>query len=103
MLTAFLGAASGSIALQFIDPDFLSFVIPLVLIVIAMYFLFAGKLLEAGTRARVSPAVFRNTVAPAIGLYDGMFGPGAGSFFALAGVALQGRTLLDATAIAKTD
>jgi uncharacterized protein len=102
MLTAFLGAAGGSIALQFIDPGFLSFVIPLVLILIAVYFLFAGKLLEAGTRARVSPSLYRNVVAPAIGLYDGMFGPGAGSFFALAGVALQGRTLLDATAIAKT-
>jgi uncharacterized protein len=102
MLTAFLGAASGSIVLQFIDPGFLSFVIPLVLIVIAVYFLFAGRLLEAGTRARISPLTYRNAVAPAIGLYDGMFGPGAGSFFALSGVALQGRTLLDATAIAKT-
>ncbi len=102
MFTAFLGAASGSIALQFIDPGFLSFVIPLVLIVIAVYFLFAGKLLEAGTKARISTALYRNVVAPVIGLYDGMFGPGAGSFFALSGVALQGRTLLDATAIAKT-
>jgi uncharacterized membrane protein YfcA len=102
MLTAFVGAASGSIALQFIDPGFLSFVIPLVLIVIAVYFLFAGKLLEAGTKARISAALYRNVVAPVIGLYDGMFGPGAGSFFALSGVALQGRTLLDATAIAKT-
>lgn len=102
MFTAFLGAASGSIALQFIDPGFLSFVIPLVLIVIAVYFLFAGKMLEAGTKARISTALYRNVVAPVIGLYDGMFGPGAGSFFALSGVALQGRTLLDATAIAKT-
>jgi uncharacterized membrane protein YfcA len=102
MLTAFLGAASGSIALQFIDPGFLSFVIPLVLIFIAVYFLFAGRLLEAGTKARISAPLYRNVVAPAIGLYDGMFGPGAGSFFALSGVALQGRSLLDATAIAKT-
>jgi uncharacterized protein len=102
MLTAFVGATSGSIVVQFIDPGFLSFVIPLVLIAIAVYFLFAGKLLEAGTKARISPTLYRNLVAPAIGLYDGMFGPGAGSFFALSGVALQGRTLLDATAIAKT-
>jgi uncharacterized membrane protein YfcA len=102
MFTAFLGAASGSIVVQFIDPGFLSLVIPLVLIVTAVYFLFAGKLLEAGTRARMSPSLYRTVVAPAIGLYDGMFGPGAGSFFALSGVALQGKTLLDATAIAKT-
>lgn len=31
-----------------------------------------------------------------------MFGPGTGSFFALAGVSLRGQGLIDATAIAKT-
>jgi uncharacterized membrane protein YfcA len=102
MLTAFIGAASGSLALQFIDPSFLGFVIPIVLVVIGIYFLFAGKLLKAGTAARMSMPMYRNTVVPLIGWYDGMFGPGAGSFFALSGVALQGRNLLEATAVAKT-
>lgn len=102
MLAAFVGAAAGSTTVQFIDPDFLSFVIPLVLLVIGTYFLFAGKLLETRTHALVGARPYRNIVVPAIGWYDGMFGPGTGSFFALSGVALQGRTLLDATAIAKT-
>lgn len=102
MLTAFIGAASGSFVVQFVDPGFLRFVIPVVLVVIGVYFLFAGKLLEAGTKARVSPEQYRNAVVPLIGCYDGMFGPGTGSFFALSGVALQGRNLLDATAVAKT-
>lgn len=102
MLTAFAGAATGSIAVQFIDPGFLRFVIPIVLVFIGIYFLFAGKLLETHTQARVSEATYRNAIVPAIGGYDGMFGPGTGSFFALSGVALQGRSLLDATAIAKT-
>lgn len=102
MLAAFSGAASGSIVVQFIDPGFLAFVIPVVLIGIGIYFLFAGKLLETRTQARVGTRTYRNAVVPAIGAYDGMFGPGTGSFFALAGVALQGRTLLDATATAKT-
>jgi uncharacterized membrane protein YfcA len=31
-----------------------------------------------------------------------MFGPGTGSFFALAGVSLRGHGLIDATAVAKT-
>jgi uncharacterized membrane protein YfcA len=102
MLTAFGGAASGSIVVQFIDTGFLRFVIPLVLVFIGIYFLFAGKLLETHTHARMREPLYRNVVVPAIGGYDGMFGPGTGSFFALSGVALQGRTLLDATAIAKT-
>lgn len=102
MLTAFAGAATGSIVVQFIDTGFLRFVIPLVLVFIGIYFLFAGKLLETHTHARVREPVYRNMVVPAIGGYDGMFGPGTGSFFALSGVALQGRTLLEATAVAKT-
>ncbi|MDY6983614.1 MAG: TSUP family transporter, partial [Pseudomonadota bacterium] len=84
------------------DTGFLRFVIPLVLVFIGIYFLFAGKLLETHTHARTSEPVYRNIVVPAIGGYDGMFGPGTGSFFALSGVALQGRTLLEATAVAKT-
>lgn len=102
MLTAFIGAASGSLVVQFIEPGFLRFVIPLVLVVIGVYFLFAGKLLEAGRKAQVSASTYRNVIVPSIGCYDGMFGPGTGSFFALSGVALQGRDLLDATAVAKT-
>lgn len=102
MLTAFVGAASGSLVVQLIDPGFLRFVIPVVLVFISVYFLFAGKLLEAGTKARMSPTLYRNAIVPLIGGYDGVFGPGTGSFFALSGVALQGRNLLDATAVAKT-
>jgi uncharacterized membrane protein YfcA len=102
MLTAFIGAASGSLVLQFVDPSFLGFLIPVVLVVIGIYFLFAGKLLETNTNATMSVPLYRNAVVPLIGCYDGMFGPGTGSFFALSGVALQGRNLLDATAIAKT-
>ena len=41
-------------------------------------------------------------MVPAIGWYDGMFGPGTGSFFALAGVALRGQGMVDSTATAKT-
>jgi len=40
-------------------------------------------------------------VVPGIGFYDGMFGPGAGSFFSMAGVALRGQNLVTATAHAK--
>ena len=102
MLTAFAGAAGGSIAVQFIDTAVLGFVIPTVLVIIGVYFLFAGRLLNNPVEARMSLTWYRGLVIPAIGGYDGMFGPGTGSFFSLAGVALQGKKLLEATAIAKT-
>jgi len=40
-------------------------------------------------------------VLPVIGCYDGMFGPGTGSFFALSGVSCRGQDLLTSTAQAK--
>jgi uncharacterized membrane protein YfcA len=102
MLAAFLGAAAGSIAVQFLNTANLSFIIPLVLIVIAVYFLFSGRLLNTVTPARINSSTYRWAVIPLIGSYDGLFGPGTGSFFALSGVALQGKNLIEATAVAKT-
>lgn len=102
MLTAFAGAACGSMLVQGLDTARLDLVIPVVLAVIAGYFLGSGRLLEQVHPVRLSAALYRNTVVPLIGLYDGMFGPGTGSFYSLAGVALQGQKLLAATAVAKT-
>lgn len=102
MLAAFLGAAAGSWLVQRLDTDKLDLVIPVVLLVIALYFLFSGKLLEQVQPQRLSPTLYRNVVVPLIGWYDGMFGPGTGSFYSLAGVALRGQALLQATATAKT-
>jgi uncharacterized membrane protein YfcA len=102
MLTAFIGAAAGSALVQRLDTSRLDLVIPVVLLVIAVYFLCSGKLLEKVHPVRLSPVLFRRSVVPVIGLYDGMFGPGTGSFYSLAGVALQGQKLLQATAVAKT-
>lgn len=102
MLSAFVGATAGTLSIQFINPAMLGLVIPAVLVLIAFYFLFAGRLIGVSTLPRVSNPVYRYLVVPVIGWYDGMFGPGTGSFFAFSGTALQGRNLIDATAIAKT-
>jgi uncharacterized membrane protein YfcA len=101
MLTACIGSALGTCVLQFINADVLNFIIPCVLLFIALYFLISPQP-EKGGEQRVSASLYRNVIVPVIGWYDGMFGPGAGSFFALAGVSLQGRNLLDSTAVAKT-
>jgi uncharacterized membrane protein YfcA len=102
MLTAFIGSACGSLAVQAMDTAFLEFMIPLVLIAVAAYFLLSGSMLKHQGAFTVPAPVFQNAVVPAIGLYDGVLGPGAGSFFSLAGVALRGQPLLQATATAKT-
>lgn len=102
MLAALLGSAVASVLVQCFDTMFLEFLIPVVVAGIGLYFLCAGQVLETVKPARIGEQRFRWGICPAIGAYDGMFGPGTGSFFALAGVSLQGKPLVAATAQAKT-
>ncbi len=102
MLTAFIGATIGTLLVQLLNTQYLSFIIPIVLTVIAAYFLFSPKVEEDLENPKLSKRKYQYLVVPAIGCYDGMFGPGTGSFFIVAGVALRGKGLLDSTAIAKS-
>ena len=101
MFTAFIGSALGAIAVQFINTEVLSFVIPVVLLFIAIYFLISPQPLESVGKPFLSYRQYKNIVIPTIGVYDGMFGPGTGSFFALAGVSCQGHGLISSTVVAK--
>ena len=102
MLFAFIGSALGSIAVQFINVEILSFIIPAVLLLIAVYFSISPMPNNKESKARLSEKKYKYTVLPIIGWYDGMFGPGTGSFFSLAGVSLRGQDLINSTAIAKS-
>lgn len=101
MLSAFIGASLGAIVVQFINTEVLSFVIPIVLLFIAVYFLISPKPKENEGSPTLSYRKYKNLVVPVIGGYDGMFGPGTGSFFALAGVSCRGHDLISSTAVAK--
>jgi uncharacterized membrane protein YfcA len=101
MLTAFIGAATGAFAVQFVNTELLSFVIPIVLLFIAIYFLIVPAPEDLENSPRLSYQKYKNLVVPSIGGYDGMFGPGTGSFFALAGVSCRGHGLISSTAMAK--
>jgi uncharacterized membrane protein YfcA len=96
---AFLGAFIGAVCVQFIDTALLSFIIPSVLLIIALYFLISPT--PSRQHPQLPHGTYRKWVVPVIGYYDGMFGPGTGSFFALSGVLCRGLDLISATAIAK--
>lgn len=100
-LATLLGAALGSYGLRWIDPHVLQRFIPILLIAIALYFAFGPKAADADSKARLSPLAFALGIAAPIGFYDGMFGPGTGSFFAVGLVAMAGHGLLKATATTK--
>ena len=102
MLMAFVGSAIGTICVQFIDVKLLNFVIPIVLLLIGVYFLFMPKASNIESKAKISEKTYQYTAVPFIGFYDGMFGPGTGSFLSLSAIALRGIELIKATAMAKT-
>ena len=101
MLFSFVGSALGAITIQFIDTTTLSFAIPFVLLFIAIYFIISPPPRHIETKPRMPKKIYQASVVPLIGCYDGMFGPGTGSFFSLAGVSLRGHSLVNATAFAK--
>ncbi len=104
-VAAFAGGFLGALTVRIAQAGALDLVIPVVLAGIALYFLFAPTAAQmdgqVGGEARLGRAAYVRFVVPAIGFYDGFLGPGTGSFFALAGVALRGEPLLKATALAK--
>jgi len=102
MLSAFIGSLAGTIVVQCIQTETLHSVIPIVLLLIVVYFLFSPQVQPIKRKPTVSASNYQKYIVPVIGCYDGMFGPGTGSFFALSGVSLRGYGLIEATAIAKT-
>ncbi|WP_417761947.1 TSUP family transporter [Shewanella sp.] len=98
---ALVGSAVGTIGVQMVDGSVLKLLLPFLILAIGGYFLFSKKISD-DDRARVlSPQLFALTVGLGVGLYDGFFGPGTGSFFALGFVTLAGYGIAKATAHAK--
>jgi uncharacterized membrane protein YfcA len=73
-----------------IDTGILRQLVPVALILIAAYFMFAPRLTDADSHARLRFALFAPVMGATIGFYDGLFGPGTGSFLTMGFVALFG-------------
>jgi len=96
-----MGAVLGAVAAQRLHPDFLRLVIQFLLIAIALYVLFRPTLGDLDVHPRMKSATFHFVFGLALGFYDGFFGPGTGSFWAMAYVMLLGFNLTKATARTK--
>lgn len=99
-LIVFAGAASGALLVQYVDARTLRLIIPLLLLANAVYILVSPRMSDEDAHQRVSARGYA-PVGGAIGLYDGFFGPGTGSFFTSTLVALRGHGLTRATALTK--
>ncbi len=98
---AFTGAASGVLYIRTLGGDLPAWLIPALLIAFSLYFLFSPRVSDVDARRRLGQGAFAFLVAFPIGFYDGFFGPGTGTFFAMGYVALLGYNLRRATAHTK--
>ena len=102
-IPAFIGSMSGASLAAYIPTQAMRPIVLLLLIAIAIYTwrrptLGALEALRYGSRSRVAIAIFAGAI---IGFYDGIFGPGTGTFLMLVLVASLGFAFLSAATIAK--
>jgi len=101
ILCTFIGSALGTLLVQRVDSGFLSQLLPFLLMAFAIYFLLSPRISNDDSERRLSHCAFALLIGTTVGFYDGFFGPGTGSFFAFAFVALAGFGLVKATAHTK--
>ncbi|WP_347265770.1 TSUP family transporter [Paracoccus sp. (in: a-proteobacteria)] len=98
---AFLAGLAGALLVSRIPTAALAYVLPLVLIAIAGFFALRPNIGDTDRAERMSPRLFLLTVVPAVGFYDGLVGPGTGSFYMIGFVTLAGYGVLKAAAHTK--
>lgn len=100
-LLAFLGSLIGSVLVQYVDAHVLRKIIPVLLLTVALFVWFRPQLGEKDIHPRMSRMKFDFIFALGIGFYDGILGPGTGTFLALAFMLGLGFNLAKATANTK--
>lgn len=101
ILWTFVGASAGTIIVQRINSDFLGKIIPFLLVAIAIYTIFTPKLGLEDIRPQMNENIFYIIFGSLIGFYDGFFGPGTGSFWAILFLVILGYNFTKATAYTK--
>lgn len=96
------GAVCGAALIHQLSSSFLARLIPWLLVAIALYLVVQPRLGEGVVSSRrLRPTLFFILFGLVLGFYDGFFGPGTGSFWAIAFVLGLGLDLTRATAKTK--
>jgi uncharacterized protein len=99
-----IGAAAGTMLVvneRVARPELLKLIIPWLLIALAIYLLARPSLGSVPRKERMTSNAFHLAFGLLIGFYDGFFGPGTGTFWAMAYVMFLGYELTQATAHTK--
>jgi uncharacterized membrane protein YfcA len=101
MAASFIASMGGALAVSSLNKELLGKLIPWMLAGIALYTALNPRFGKVERAARISSVVFAIVFGLALGFYDGFFGPGVGSFWTVACVALLGLDLRLATGYTK--
>lgn len=99
--TTLIGAGSGAYLVQLLPADFISTLIPIMLLLIFIYTIISPKLGFEDRAANMSGALFSIIFGLCLGFYDGVFGPGTGSFWTMAYMAIMGMNMTKASGYTK--
>lgn len=101
LIAGFVGASTGALLAVVIHNDFMSFIVPILLVFVFVFSIFNKNLgIKAGKKRLSEPAFFM-IFGFLLGAYDGFFGPGTGNFWIMAIVYFLGYTFLQASGYAK--
>jgi hypothetical protein len=100
-LVAAAAAGCGALLASRLPAEAIRAALPVLLIAVALYFGLRRGLNDEDRAQRITAPAFNATAVPGLAFYDGILGPGTGSFFMLAFVSLRGHGLLKATAHTK--
>jgi uncharacterized membrane protein YfcA len=101
IISTLVGAALGAWAVQQIDATILGKIIPFMLAGILIYTFFTPRLGDVDQRPKMESNLAFALTGICFGFYDGFFGPGVGSFWAISFVVLLGFNLAKATGYTK--
>jgi uncharacterized membrane protein YfcA len=100
-LLAFLGSLAGTLLVQQFDSQHLKKILPFLLVAVLLFVWLCPQLGEKDIHPRMTRMKFDFIFAFGIGFYDGLIGPGTGTFLALAFMLGLGFNLAKATANTK--
>ncbi|SDT27001.1 TSUP family transporter [Pseudomonas prosekii] len=96
-----IGGAFGTLIVNFVGNGFMETALPIMLVGMAFYFAFSPSVSDVGGKAIMPISMLGASVIPCIGIYDGFFGPGAGTFYLMALVSLGGMAMTQAVAYSR--
>ncbi len=97
-----IGSVLGTILVSYIDSRLLLKAVPIILIGVAIFFLFLPKVQPyIASKVVLSNTQFALIIGTSIGFYDGLIGPGTGAFFSTAYLCFMGLSIISATAHTK--